>query len=107
MALVRPGSAFSALLSRGSRVAWQGKRFDDDGVVNRFFGVEVVRAEVACGASWIDGGPTLVLDYRRTSRAYRKYRDEVRQVLPGFYLGVMIDQEQRPPRIVRYFVLEG
>jgi hypothetical protein len=105
-ALVRPGSAGAPLLSRGARVVWQGKEFRPDGTaVNHFLGVPSIAGRLGLGPSWVDGLPTLVLDYRGTSRVYRRYRDEIRQVAPCLLLGIMYDAEACPPRIVRYFAL--
>jgi hypothetical protein len=105
-ALVRPGTPAGPLLSRGARAVWQGKEFRPDGIaVNRFLGMPSIPGRLSVGTSWIDQGPTLVLDYRETSRVYRRYRDEIRSVGPCLMLGVMFDTEACPPRIVRYFAL--
>lgn len=107
-ALVAPGKPLAGPLSRGSRLIWQGKVFDADasGAVNRFFGARVIRGAVYSGASRLDGGPALILDYSQTSIVYRPYRDEVRQVAPGLYLGLMFDRRTEPHRIKQYFALE-
>ena len=95
-------------LSRGVRLFWQGKVFEPGGAtaVNRFFGLQVIRAQVLQGPSWLDGGPALVLDYSRTSRVYADNRDEIRQVAPGLFLGLMYDRTMAPPRLQMYFALE-
>jgi hypothetical protein len=71
--------------------------FDDAGVglVNQWLGVRAVRASVGYGPSWLDGGPSIVVDYAATSRVWRDVRDEVREVAPGLYLGHV------PPAAVR------
>jgi hypothetical protein len=108
-ALLAPGTWRTRLLARGTRLVWQGKEFDADQatVVNRFFGIRIIRAQVYQGPSWLDGEPTLVLDYSRTSRIYANNRDEVRQVAPGLFLGLMYDRTTAPPRLKMYFGLEG
>jgi hypothetical protein len=94
----------TVLLARGVKVskvaatlarvlAWQGKVFDSerDELRNRVspFGVRAVRAKVYRGESWVDGGECTVLDYSRTSFFAHWIRDEIRQIGPGFYLGVV------------------
>lgn len=109
LALVRPGTRLGPALSRGSRAMWQGKVFADDGAssINRFFGVRAVRAEVAYGPSWRDGSPAIILDYGRTSKVYENYRDELREVAPGIYLGLMFDRSASPPPLKMYFAVEA
>ena len=73
---------------------WQGKVFEpgQTSAVNRFFGMRLVRAQVYQGPSWLDGQPSLILDYSQTSRVYANNRDEIRQVAPGLFLGLMYDR---------------
>jgi hypothetical protein len=107
-AIVRPGSDFAPVLSRGAGLVWQGKTFRCDATaVNRFFGSNVVEGELFWGPSWLDGRTSLILDYGQTSRVYRRYRDEIRMISPGLYLGLMFDRVQCPPRLVRSFALES
>jgi hypothetical protein len=107
--IVSPGSPSGPTMSRAARVVWQGKVFDDDGAgaVNRFFGARMIRGNVYQGASWLDGRPSLVLDYQGTSLVYGRYRDEIRQVGPGLYLGVMFARTRSgTPKFTRYFAFE-
>lgn len=108
-ALLAPGTRRSRLLSRGARLVWQGKVFaaDQSTAINRFFGLRAVRAAVYRGPSWYDGQPSLVLDYQQTSRVYASNRDEIRQVAPGLFLGLMYNRNTLPPPIVMYFALES
>jgi len=83
-----------AIASRIIRLAaWRGKRFDRQAgeVENRIlpFGVRAVRANVYKEPSWFDGRETIVLDYSKTSFVARKVRDEIREVSPGLYLGLV------------------
>lgn len=106
--LSKTGTALAKPLAIGGRAVWQGKVIESDGTaVNRFFGAPVVRGRLSMGASWYDGQPALILDYEHTSMIYRKYRDEIRQVGPGLYLGLMYDRTANPPRLVRFFALEA
>lgn len=108
LALVRPGTKLAPTLSRSARLAWQGKVFNADGTssINRFFGVKAVRADVAYGPSWRDGKPAIILDYNRTSKVYERYRDELREVAPGLYLGLMFDRNVSPPKLKMYFAVQ-
>jgi hypothetical protein len=96
-------------MATGTRLIWQGKVFDGSGAgaVNRFFGLPVVRARVYQDRSWLDGAPSLVLDYSQTSRIYAANRDEVRQVAPGLFLGLMYARTAPQPTLRMYFVLEA
>ena len=109
LALVRPGTKHAPVLSRGAGLAWQGKVFAPDGTssINRFFGVRAVRADVSYGPSWRDGRPALILDYSRTSKLYAPYRDELREVAPGIYLGLMFDRRANPPGLKMYFAIQS
>jgi len=107
-ALLNPGTALAVPSSRVSRIAWQGKIFHEDGqtAINRFFGMRLIRANVYNGESWRDGRPALILDYSQTSLLYAPYRDEIRQIAPGLYLGLMFDRNVCPPKLKMYFALE-
>src|SRR5262245_34920828 len=89
-AIKNPGSRRTVLNSRATGVVWQGKIFRDDGtMINRFFGVgKAIPAEVYVGESLLDGQPALIFDYSK-SRLWPDVRDEVREVSPGLYLGIM------------------
>jgi len=85
-------------------LAWQGKIFDlyapdrQSGVaVNRVtpFSVPAVVAKVYRTESWMDGKPTIVIDYSQTSLLARQIRDEIREVLPGVWMGKVWWQRQR------------
>ncbi|WP_339802263.1 hypothetical protein [uncultured Marinobacter sp.] len=86
----------AAVFSRMARAAWQGKVFDLPGsvkdtgvVVNKILpkGWKLIVAKAYQGQSWLDGKPTLVIDYSTTSVVARLIRDEIREVAPGLYLG--------------------
>jgi hypothetical protein len=108
-ALLAPGARRNEAMATGTRLVWQGKVFEAGGgvAVNRFFGLPVVRAQVYQETSWYDGGASLVLDYSRTSRIYARYRDEIREVAPGLFLGLMYDGTVSPPCLKMYFALEA
>ena len=107
-AILAPGTRRNEAMARGTRLVWQGKVFNpaESSAVNRFFGLTIVRAQVYQEQSWLDGAPTLVLDYSRTSRIYAQNRDEIRQVAPGLLLGLMYARTMPQPTLRMYFVLE-
>ena len=71
--------------------AWQGKTFDAarGRLVNRLtpFHVDAIVADVYVAQSLLDGRPSIVLDYSKTSTVARFIRDEIRNVGPNLYLG--------------------
>lgn len=107
-AIFAPGTRLTRPLAKAARVLWQGKVFRgaDASAVNRFFGVKVIRANVFYGPSWSDGRPAIILDYQDTSRLYAPYRDELREVAPGLFLGLMYARTAPQPTLKMYFALE-
>lgn len=74
-------------------VAWRGKVFrpesgDAKNLVS-IFAIPVIRARVYRQESWLDGQECTVLDYAPTSRVAGWVRDEMREVSPGLYLGLV------------------
>ena len=51
--------------------------------------IPAIRARVYQEESWFDGRNCIVLDYSQTSRICRWVRDEIREVDPGLYLGLV------------------
>lgn len=107
--LTAPGTGRARLMSRGARVLWQGKNVDtaQGRAVNRFLGLPIVAGQLYLGTSLLDGAPALVLDYRETSLIYRRYRDEIREIAPGLYLGRMMDVSRSEPTLKLLFALEA
>jgi hypothetical protein len=107
-AMLAPGTRRNEVMAQGTRLFWQGKQFNpaESSAVNRFFGLPMVRAQVYQERSWLDGAPTLVLDYSQTSRIYARNRDEIRQVAPGLFLGLMYARTMPQPTLRMYFILE-
>jgi hypothetical protein len=106
--LFRPGTAMARPLAKASKIAWQGKVFnlDDSSAINRFFGVRIIRGKLSYGTSWMDGKPSIILDYSTTSFVYAKYRDEFREVAPGLFLGLMYARTSPQPTFKMYFALQ-
>jgi hypothetical protein len=51
--------------------------------------IEAIEAAIYKQDSWYDGAPCIVLDYSKTSFAARKIRDEIREIAPGVFLGIV------------------
>ena len=93
-AIVAPGTTYSMDIAGAiNHFAWQGKTFDaKNGVLrNRItsLGLNAIIAKVYEGQSWLDNKPCIVLDYSKSSKLAGRVRDEIREVAPGHYLGVV------------------
>jgi hypothetical protein len=106
--IFQPGSPLTVPTSQVlGATAWQGKYLPGDGtMVNKMFGLPSIKAEVTSGESFIDGRPSVVFDYQNTSFVWRNYRDEVREVSPGVYLGVMHWVGWCGPKVATWFALD-
>lgn len=97
----------SRLRSAMQSVVWKGKVFFDDGeFINRFCGFRADRSTVEIGASWLDGGACVVLEYPPSALVFANARDEIREVSPGVYMGRFYDRCPCP-KFKGYFVLEA
>jgi hypothetical protein len=101
-ALIATGSfAARPLLAMVRYSAWQGKEFDDQGRSLRNlispFSVRAIKADVYVDSSRLDGRPCIVLDYSKTSRVAGWVRDEIREVAPGLYVGLVYVRSRRAP----------
>ena len=88
-------------------LAWRGKVFDPvkGQLRNKILPVTVtaVIATVCRGPSWFDGKPCIVLDYSKTSLIAHWIRDEIREVAPGIYLGLVFWERARIVNFVLSF----
>jgi len=107
-AIYHPGTRATVPASRAIHLLWKGKVFRDDGtMINRTFAGRAVTARVFVGESWLDGRPTLVLDYADTSRLFRGVRDEQREVAPGVYLGLTYLRKHAGPELALFYALDA
>lgn len=85
-----PGTRRAPLNAALTRPVWQGKIFREDGtMINRVFGAgRAIPADVYVAESRTDGAPAVVFDYSR-SKLWPDVRDEVREIEPGLFLGIM------------------
>jgi hypothetical protein len=103
-----PDKRLSGARSALTRALWHGKVFDcaGAGLVNQWCGFRAIHAEVYYGPSWLDGCPSIVMDYSRTSKVWADVRDEVREVAPGLYLGRMYKRKPCGPEFQMFFALQ-
>ena len=52
-------------------------------------GIQAIEAAVYKQDSWFDGETCIVLDYSKTSFVARMIRDEIREIAPGVFLGLV------------------
>jgi hypothetical protein len=93
-AILAPGTVFSREIAHVINLfAWQGKTFDaaHGTLTNRIlaFGLNAIVAQVYKSTSWLDKKECIVLDYSKTSLVAKHVRDEIRQIGPGAYLGLV------------------
>ena len=99
-AIIAPGTTFSPEIASLINIfGWQGKTFDaaHGTLRNRIsaFGLDAIVAQVYKTASWFDNKGCIVLDYSQTSFVAEHVRDEIRQIGPGMYLGVVFWEKKR------------
>jgi hypothetical protein len=93
-AIVRPGSAIAPRIAKFVHLFnWKGKVFDraKGQLVNMILplGHHAIVADVYKDKSWLDQKECIVLDYSKTSLVAKWIRDEIREVTPGIYLGLV------------------
>jgi hypothetical protein len=88
-ATASPGTALGAASRTFFSWFWSGKVFDQASgtLINKTLLGRICRARVYEGPSWLDGKPSLIIDYQGTSWLSGPVRDEIRMVAPGLYLG--------------------
>ena len=116
-AIIAPDTVISDPIAKFVQIfTWKGKFFVPDPVdpqratlKNRILPVEVraIAAEVYRAPSWFDDKECIVLDYSQTSIVAQWIRDEIREVSPGLYLGLVYwgKQKQDAKRLI-YFSLK-
>jgi hypothetical protein len=93
-AIVAPGTDVEGpVLVLARWLAWQGKVFyrAQGYLVNKVgpLGLHLIKARVYIAPSWFDGQPAIILDYSKTSLLAHNVRDEIREVSPGTFLGIV------------------
>jgi hypothetical protein len=92
-------------------LAWRGKVFyrSRGTLVNKVsvFNLHLFKARVYVAPSWFDNQPAIILDYSKTSLLASKVRDEIREVSPGTYLGIVFYDKQKTINFVLQFAESG
>lgn len=113
-AIVAPGTPISDDIARFIHIfQWKGKVFEHDmnnpahgWLKNRILllGSKAVVADVSKGASWFDGKECIVLDYSHTSIVAQWIRDEIREVSPGVFLGLVYwgKEKEKAHRLIHF-----
>lgn len=101
-AIFAPGRSAGRVLAKiTARAAWQGKVIDRDGghLVNLVspLRLRAIKARVYQDDSWLDGAPAIFIDYSTTSLIARWVHDEIREVAPGRFLGLVYVRRRRLP----------
>lgn len=109
LAIFNPGSSITLPLAKAIRAtAWQGKYFENDSLmINKTFGLKAIRTVIYSGESYLDGKPSTVLDYMEAGKLFQRYRDEIREVAPGIYLGIMHRRDADGPKRASWFTLDA
>lgn len=91
--IAAPGTPVAPVLAPLLGLAWRGKVFygAEHDLLNRILpiGLRAVRAKVYRENSLLDGKEAIILDYSKSSLLARSIRDEIREVAPGLYLGIV------------------
>lgn len=105
--LLAPGTSVAEPVSKLVHlIAWKGKVFDrgQGELRNEILpiGLKAIRAKVYKEPSWFDGNEAIILDYSKTSLVAQWIRDEIREVGPGTYLGLVFWERSK----VLHFALD-
>ena len=93
-AIIAPGTSVSDDIARFVHLfTWKGKVFDPEKgeLRNKILpmGHRAIVAKVYKDTSWFDQKECIALDYSETSLVAKWIRDEIREVSPGVYLGIV------------------
>ena len=99
-AIIASGTVFGPEIAALINIfTWKGKTFDaaHGTLTNRIlaFGLNAIVAEVYKASSWFDNNECIVLDYSKTSLVANHVRDEIREIAPGTYLGLVYWDKDR------------
>ncbi len=91
IAIIAAGTILTKILALLSKLFfWQGKFFyrEQKFFLNKLppFGIRAFKGEIYKGDGWFCEGEAIILDYSKTSFIFKKIREEMREIAPGFYL---------------------
>jgi hypothetical protein len=98
--IIDPGTELTGIVAKFAHIfAWQGKVFDPESgeLSNKILppGIKAIVASVYKGKSWFDERECIVIDYSKTSLVAHWIRDEIREVAPALYLGIVYWDEDK------------
>ncbi len=98
--IIDPGTELTDLVAKFAHIfAWQGKVFDPESgeLCNKILppGIKAIIASVYKDKSWFDERECIVIDYSKTSLVAHWIRDEIREVAPALYLGIVYWDEDK------------
>ena len=107
IAIIAPGTILANILALLSQLFfWQGKFFYRE---QKFFlnilsplGIRAFKGEIYIANGRFCEGEAIILDYSQTSFIFKKVKEEMREIAPGFYLAQVYVGEKR----VSNFTLE-
>src|ERR1700687_5655194 len=110
--IAAPGTEFEGPVKWfGHWLAWQGHVFHPyRGYLHNKvgpFGWHLIKASVYVAPSWFDQQPAIILDYSKTSLIARSVRDEIREVSPGTFLGIVYIGDDKTINFVLQFGTAG
>jgi hypothetical protein len=90
-----------------SNSLWKGKSAEEDGhFVNRWLGgIRAIDSQYVVGPSWVDGKPSVIMEYSPGTKFFANTHDELREIAPGLYLGPVYDRCPCP-KLRGYFALQ-
>jgi hypothetical protein len=111
-AIIAPGTELTEIAAKFIHLfAWQGKVFDPAAGILRNkilpVGLQAIIAKVYKDKSWFDEKECIVLDYSQTSLIAHWIRDEIREVSPGLYLGIVYWDKAKLINFALVFPQEG
>jgi len=79
---------------RIARTVWRGKGACEDGYfTNRWIGgVDWIDSHYVVGPSWVDGKPSVIMEYAPKTPLFENMHDELREVSPGLYFGPVYER---------------
>ena len=108
-AFPKPDKFGHQLRSESISLVWKGKNIytKDAIMLNQVGKKQMIAASISKDESWLDGKPSVIFDYAIGPKWAQKARDEVREIAPGLYLGIMYYRECPCPKIAMFFALEN
>jgi len=98
--IIDPGTKLTNIVAKFAHIfAWQGKVFDPESgeLCNKILppGIKAIIASVYKDKSRFDERECIVIDYSKTSLVAHWIRDEIREVAPALYLGIVYWDEDK------------